>query len=445
MDKLLALLDEKIDETDVETVYIEILTHFVNRGLKEQNILKRKNHEFLEYAKQSMDEKPREAIKFLNLILISEPDDISILNLKELILYNITHNSEHYDINDWEEWISILSLIRRINPENTIINDRIEMLELKADIFFSERIYDQSISIFRQILRIDPNSLKILEKLSKIYIEINSIEDELRIIYKMLELDPNNNYAMQRRKSSEKLIELERKNQLAAEHERRIEQGRFKGGLIDKNAVMKYLMQGNKLMNQRKYRSAIEKYDIALSHDPLNTSILLNKANAFTNLELPLEALEILQEAINIDPDNTMVVKRFEENFALAKKLRVPLLSEYLVKDLIFKYRKISFDDIALRLFTTSESVKDLVTRMVLFYNFKMNDTHVYIEGIEDNQGYSGQTCVICKTNKYDERNKEVICIHCEYHFHRSEFLEWVKLHDTCPVCKKAVDIKNYS
>lgn len=71
---------------------------------------------------------------------------------------------------------------------------------------------------------------------------------------------------------------------------------------VDKAGAEKLKAEGNALMSQKLYDSAIQKYTEAIAKDPLNAVYLSNRAAAWGGVGQHEKAVEDAQKALEVDP-----------------------------------------------------------------------------------------------------------------------------------------------
>lgn len=210
----------------------------------------------------------------------------------------------------------------------------------------------------------------------------------------------------------------------------------------DLEKVERYNAQALRLMNRMRPADALRAYDKALRYDQNNITVLLNKANLLQRVRYYPAAYEILEKIILLEPSNKKARERREQLREKAMERQISLLSESLVRHILLRYRKISFDDLGKQLLCNEEEIREFCTTSQILAD--MDDTHIWIGESLKEEFTRGKQCQICFSDKYNKENVEIICVKCEYHFHQIEFQEWVLRKGSCPLCREKVDSKMY-
>ncbi|MCY3410150.1 MAG: hypothetical protein INQ03_00805 [Candidatus Heimdallarchaeota archaeon] len=215
--------------------------------------------------------------------------------------------------------------------------------------------------------------------------------------------------------------------------------------LIDDHEIANYYKnEANTYTNRGNYRLALSYCNKYLELEHTNVPMLFNKANLLIRLQYLPEAFELLEYILLLDPTHILSVKSKHKVMGLAKTRGIHLLTDKTISQITQRLQKISFRDLGLRLNATEQQVQQYIREFMDNERFVYDDTHIWTVRVEKEEVTTGEPCAICRSDKYSKSNREVICIHCEYHFHYFEFFKWVRESDTCPVCRRYVDLRYY-
>ncbi len=147
----------------------------------------------------------------------------------------------------------------------------IKLKEAQAEAFFLMKKNDLLILKLKEILAINPESSKNLEKLGSIYLKMKEYEQSISVLLMALKLDPNN-------------------------------------PTINYNLGVAYTAI-------HKFRDGIVFYKKSILNDPKNEEVLINLGNAYAEVGKIDKAISLLRKSIDVAP------KRFEPHFNLGHHL----------------------------------------------------------------------------------------------------------------------------
>jgi len=160
-----------------------------------------------------------------------------------------------------------------------------------ANQFFDAKRYAESISIYDEVLEIDPNNVIALGKKGEAYARLGNFDDALFYFDQVLELNPT-----QSDSSRNPYFDL------ALE--------------IDPNHINALLKKADSLLKEESFEEAISYYDKVLEIDQESITALVNKARTLEKLGNFEEAMINFEKTLKIDPNNPVALARKGDEFA---------------------------------------------------------------------------------------------------------------------------------
>ncbi|MCY3412683.1 MAG: hypothetical protein INQ03_13680 [Candidatus Heimdallarchaeota archaeon] len=199
------------------------------------------------------------------------------------------------------------------------------------------------------------------------------------------------------------------------------------------NSAIEEMKNGNYLQAQDILRKAI-------GMDPMNTSVLQNYAIVLTQLGSYIDAIELYDLILEINPSLRMVAMRRDELLSKTREEMYPLLSVYLINKFVQKVGVLSFKDLAYLLNTNEGDLQHFITHNSFDENLIFTEKEVRFKTEFGNSEYEDKQCEICKSKLYTNDNPRTECIHCGHSFHYKEYMQWIELKHSCPVCRTIIE-----
>jgi len=213
--------------------------------------------------------------------------DGKILTIKDKA--DLYFNDKKYDL-ALESYDSILLLdesnlyatekIKSI--ERKRLDDKINTIQSKADLYFNDKKYDLALESYNSILQLDKSNVYASEKIKSI--ERKRLDDKINTIQSKADLYFNDKKYDLALESYNSILQLDKSNVYASEKIKSIERKR----LDDK--INPIQSKADLYFNDKKYDLALEGYNVILQ---------LDKSNVYASEKIKITELKILNDKIN--------------------------------------------------------------------------------------------------------------------------------------------------
>jgi uncharacterized protein len=232
------------------------------------------------------------------------------------------------ELEEWEEVDYDTQKLKEIANKNADINlkakslifeslsnykyDKIALETFKKALIFNQKdysvlldsshitIYKELLRAFDKILDLNPENEYALSRKGHALNFLERYEEALEVFNKVLDLNPENEYALSRK--GDALNSLER-------YEESLE---IFNKVLDLNPDDEYTLQrkGYALGSLKRHEEALEVFNKVLDLNPEDESTLSNKGNALNLLERYEEALEVFNKVLDLNPENEYALSR---------------------------------------------------------------------------------------------------------------------------------------
>jgi tetratricopeptide (TPR) repeat protein len=196
-----------------------------------------------------------------------------------------------------ESWLEWEQSKKSISSEIQI-NEKKECMAA-GDICTSNKSYEEAIKWYDKALEIDPVDQYVIRSKGSALVELGRYDEAIKLYDEGLKIVPNlNMWHTWIKNFRQKAIE---KQEASKSHDAAMD---FKEKPDQFTTVDFWNNKGLELFHLGKYKEAIEALDKAISINPNNTVVWNNKGLALDNLFKYKEAIEALDKAISINPNN---------------------------------------------------------------------------------------------------------------------------------------------
>ncbi|MCY3412684.1 MAG: hypothetical protein INQ03_13685 [Candidatus Heimdallarchaeota archaeon] len=194
------------------------------------------------------------------------------------------------------------------------------------------------------------------------------------------------------------------------------------------------------LMKEKEYNLALELIWSILQIDLHNTSLLQSFAIAKQNLQEYHYALELYDIILDLDPSLRNIAVRRDELLMFTRNKEISLLSPYFIEKFVRKMGKVSYNDLAYLLNSTVERLKEYLYDLEDLTKYLLTEDGVQYRTEFESSEYHDIKCEICKSDSYTNDNPRTECTYCGHSFHYKEFVSWIELKHSCPVCRAIIE-----
>lgn len=199
------------------------------------------------------------------------------------------------EMGNFDDAIEAFEAVIRENPSDVLAYNHM------GSIYLAEKNYDKAISSYRKGLQVDPNHPILNYNLARCYTEAKMTNDAIRCYEKTLRVKPGWIEAI--KDFSNVLINCQKTKEASDLVQRSIQ--------LHPNDSKLLGMLGKIYLDQYDYDSAEKTFKRARNIDGKDVEILQGLAEALEKEEKPKEALEAVNSALEIEPENKDLIKQY--------------------------------------------------------------------------------------------------------------------------------------
>ena len=199
------------------------------------------------------------------------------------------------EMGNYDDAIEAFTAVIRENPSDVLAYNHM------GSIYLAEKQYEKAIASYRKGLQVDPNHPILNYNLARCYTEANMTNDAIRCYEKTLRVKPGWIEAI--KDFSTVLINCQKTKEASNLVQRSIQ--------LHPNDSKLLGMLGKIYLDQYDYDSAEKTFIRARSLDGKDVDILKGLAEALEKEEKPKEALEAVNSALELEPDNKDLIKQY--------------------------------------------------------------------------------------------------------------------------------------
>ena len=199
------------------------------------------------------------------------------------------------EMGNYDDAIEAFTAVIRENPSDVLAYNHM------GSIYLAEKQYEKAIASYRKGLQVDPNHPILNYNLARCYTEANMTNDAIRCYEKTLRVKPGWIEAIE--DFSTVLINCQKTKEASNLVQRSIQ--------LHPNDSKLLGMLGKIYLDQYDYDSAEKTFIRARSLDGKDVDILKGLAEALEKEEKPKEALEAVNSALELEPDNKDLIKQY--------------------------------------------------------------------------------------------------------------------------------------
>ena len=219
------------------------------------------------------------SVKLTDFILDKEPDNVSTLSLKALILT---------DNNDLSAAKLFIDRIDKVNTESDF------PYYVQAKYYSKLNMYEHAVDSIKKAINNNEQSIEYKYMLSQLYYELGKFEDAKNICEKIIEKES---------KYVQAYILLAKINKQKHDYYK-VNENTEKILKLDRNIPEIYCINAEMFFEQKNYEKAVENYKIAVSMLPDDELLYVKIAQCYYELENYKEAYEYYKEASDFDVSN---------------------------------------------------------------------------------------------------------------------------------------------